>query len=97
MPLWMVYHPADAYTEEDKKGLAERITSLYAQVPIPKFYVVVVYQEVLAGNLYVAGERHDTLESIAEKRWVEENKAGPYGQAEKFPASMTLTAPGVTG
>ena len=159
MPLWMVYHPADAYTEEDKKGLAERITSLYAQVPIPKFYVVVVYQEIPAGNLYVGGERHDNFvrfrvdqiartlpgpvirewwvnmldglvapyvkdrgydweisvdetpfdlwslqgeipppfESIAEKRWVEENKAGPYGQAEKLPASMTLTAPGVTG
>jgi phenylpyruvate tautomerase PptA (4-oxalocrotonate tautomerase family) len=155
----MVYHPADAYTEEDKKGLAERITSIYAQIPIPKFYAVVVFQEVAPGNMYVGGERHDNFvrfkvdqiartlpgpiirewwvnvldslvapyvkdrgfdweisvdetpfdlwslqgeipppfESIAEKRWVEENKASPYAQADKLPASMTLTAPGVTG
>lgn len=160
MPLWKIYHPAGAYTEEDKKGLAERITSLYAQVPIPKFYVVCVFEEIPPGNMYVGGERHDTFvrfkvdqiartlpgpiirewwvnmldslvapyvkergfdweisvdetpfdlwslqgeipppfESIAEKRWVEENKASPYSQAEKLPANMAgLTRPGLTG
>jgi len=40
MPLWKVYHPAGAYTAQDKKDLSERITGMYARVPTPKFYVV---------------------------------------------------------
>ena len=30
MPLWKVYHPAGAYTAQDKKDLSERITGMYA-------------------------------------------------------------------
>ena len=59
MPLWKIYHPENAYTVEDKKEFSETITSIYAQVPIPKFYVVCVFEEVPAGNLFVGGERHD--------------------------------------
>ena len=44
MPLWKVYHPVGAFTAEDKKGLAERITSVYASVPIPKFYAVIIFR-----------------------------------------------------
>ncbi len=33
MPLWKVYHPVGAFTAEDKKALAEHITSVYASVP----------------------------------------------------------------
>lgn len=28
MPLWKVYHPAGAYTAQDKKDLSERITGI---------------------------------------------------------------------
>ncbi len=46
MPLWKVYHPAGAFTAEDKKALAKRVTEVYARVPIPKFYVVFIYEEI---------------------------------------------------
>jgi len=59
MPLWKVYHPVGAFTAEDKKGLAERITSVYASVPIPKFYAVIIFEEVPAGSCFVGGEAHD--------------------------------------
>ena len=39
MPLWKVYHPVGAYTREDKHALSKRITDVYAEVPLPKFYV----------------------------------------------------------
>jgi phenylpyruvate tautomerase PptA (4-oxalocrotonate tautomerase family) len=156
MPLWKVYTPVGAYSPEDKKALAETITSVYAQVPIPKFYVVVVFDEVPSGNLFVGGVRHDKFirfkidqiartipgpvirewwirtldkmlapfvrdrgfdwevsidetpfdlwslkgelpppfESVAEKRWVADNKASPYTYEEKLPVSFLL-APGV--
>lgn len=59
MPLWKVYHPAGAYTAEDKKGLAESITSMYTSIPIPGFYVVFIYEEVPEGNLFVSGKPHN--------------------------------------
>ena len=46
MPLWKVYHPAHAFSAEDKQELAERITSVYAGIPIPKFYAVVIFEEL---------------------------------------------------
>jgi len=54
MPLWKIYHPADAFSAEDKQALAERITALYSR--LPKFYVGVVYQAVAAEDFYVGGE-----------------------------------------
>lgn len=157
MPLWKVYHPAGAYSAEDKKALSEVVTSIYAGVPLPKFYVVMLFEEVAPGNCYVGGERNDRFvrfkidqiartipgpvmrewwirtldavlqpflkdrgfdweisidetpfdlwslqgelpppfESVAEKRWVAENKASPYTLQEKLPVNLLLT-PGVT-
>ena len=156
MPLWKVYHPVGAFTAEDKKALAQRVTAVYASIPIPKFYVVFVYEEMAKDSCYVGGELHnkfirfkidqiarrvpgpvlrewwvrtlDTViapfvkdrkydwevsidetpcdlwslqgelappfESVAEKRWVKENKATAYTLAEKLPVSLVL-APGV--
>ena len=34
------------------------------------------------------------FESVAEKRWVKENKASPYTLAEKLPVNLIL-APGI--
>jgi hypothetical protein len=36
------------------------------------------------------------FESIAEKRWVEENKPSSYTADEKLPAGRFLLGPGVT-
>ncbi len=157
MPLWKIYHPADAFSAEDKQALSERITKVYASVPIPKFYVVIIFEEIDKGSCFVGGKLHDNFirfkidqiartipgpilrewwirtldetiapfvkergydweisidetpfdlwslqgelpppfESVAEKRWVSENKASPYSLQEKLPEKILLT-PGVT-
>ena len=40
------------------------------------------------------GELAPPFESVAEKRWVKENRASPYTLAEKLPVNLVL-APGV--
>jgi phenylpyruvate tautomerase PptA (4-oxalocrotonate tautomerase family) len=158
MPLWKIHHPVDAYTAEDKREFSEAITKVYEAVPIPRFYVVVIFEEVPADSLYVGGEPHDKFvriqidqmartlpgptirewwtrnldvviapwvgnrgydweftiteppadlwslqgeipppfESVAERRWIAENKATPYTCAEKLPVALAL-APGTRG
>jgi phenylpyruvate tautomerase PptA (4-oxalocrotonate tautomerase family) len=158
MPLWKIHHPVGAYSAEDKKQFAEAITGVYERVPIPKFYVVVIFEEVDAENIYVGGDPHEMFvriqidqmartlpgpvirewwthsidaviapwvgdrgydweftiteppadlwslqgeipppfESVAERRWIDENKASPYTQAEKLPLRMALS-PGTRG
>jgi phenylpyruvate tautomerase PptA (4-oxalocrotonate tautomerase family) len=58
MPLWKLYHPVGAYTADDKKDLAERITRLYTGAGLPAFYVGVVFQEVAEDSFYIGGEPH---------------------------------------
>lgn len=57
MPLWKIYHPVDAFTADDKKGIAQALTGIYGRV-MPKFYVGVVFQEVTEDNFYIGGEPH---------------------------------------
>jgi phenylpyruvate tautomerase PptA (4-oxalocrotonate tautomerase family) len=137
MPLWKVYHPVGAFSAEDKKALAKRVTEVYASIPIPKFYVVFIFEEVAKDCCFVGGELHNKFirfkidqiartlpgpvlrewwvrtidetpcdlwslqgelappfESVAEKRWVKENKPSPYTLAEKLPVNLIL-APGI--
>ena len=54
MPFWKIYHPVGAFTAEDKKALSGRITDLYRG--LPKFYVIVVFQEVAPESFYMGGE-----------------------------------------
>jgi phenylpyruvate tautomerase PptA (4-oxalocrotonate tautomerase family) len=158
MPLWKVYAPAGAYTSDDKRAMSEAITGIYAQVPLPKFYVATIFEEVADGDCFVGGvtnsryvrfrvdhiartlpgpllrewwmrtmdkilkpwvgdrgfdweiaidetpfdlwsvqgELPPPFESIAEKRWVEENRATPYTPEEKLPAAPLLLAPWFT-
>jgi phenylpyruvate tautomerase PptA (4-oxalocrotonate tautomerase family) len=156
MPLWKVYAPVGAYTDDDKRAMSEAITEVYARVPLPKFYVVTVFEEVADGNCFVGGVKHSRFvrfrvdhiarpcpvrscasggctrrtsysnhgsdrgfeweiafdetpsdlwsvqgqlpppfESIAEKRWVEENKPSAYTVEEKVPDALPL-GPGIT-
>ena len=53
-----VYAPAGAYSDEDKRAMSEAITSVYAQVPIPKFYVVTVFEEIPDGDLFIGGVKN---------------------------------------
>jgi phenylpyruvate tautomerase PptA (4-oxalocrotonate tautomerase family) len=158
MPLWKIHHPVDAYTADDKKQFASAITAIYDALPIPRFYVVVLFEGVAAENFYVSGDSRDRFvrinidqmartlpgpalrewwvhhlddvikpwvgdlgfdweftiteppadlwslqgfvpppfESRAEQRWIKENMASAYGQAEKLPVNVRL-APGTTG
>ena len=64
MPLWKIHHPVGAYTDEDKGEFSEAITKVYEGVPIPRFYVVVIYDEVPSHSIYVGGEPHDRFVRI---------------------------------
>ncbi|MEC9345923.1 MAG: tautomerase family protein [Pseudomonadota bacterium] len=65
MPLWKVYHPEDAFSDEDKKAIAERITAIYRV--LPKFYVGVVFQAVPKNDFYIGGEPADDFVRV----WVD--------------------------
>lgn len=54
MPFWKIYHPVGAFTAEDKRALSKRITELYRA--LPKFYVIVAFQEVASDSFYIGGE-----------------------------------------
>jgi phenylpyruvate tautomerase PptA (4-oxalocrotonate tautomerase family) len=65
MPLWDIYHPVGAYTEQEKREFADRITSIYEGVGLPRFYVVTLFHEVDRGSFYVGGEPVDDVVRIA--------------------------------
>ncbi|MGW0158949.1 tautomerase family protein [Mycobacterium sp. NPDC003323] len=56
MPLWTIHHTPGVFTEADKRALATRVTDHYAGVGLPRFYVVVVFNETAPQDLYVGGE-----------------------------------------
>ena len=56
MPLWHIYCPEGAYSAEDKQAFADRITDLYAQFELPRFYVSVVFEELPKDSLFVGGK-----------------------------------------
>ncbi|HFC6387784.1 TPA: tautomerase family protein [Neisseria bacilliformis] len=55
MPMWKIYHPKNAFSEQDKREIAEKITALYATF-LPKFYVNVFFRPTDAQNCYIGGE-----------------------------------------
>jgi phenylpyruvate tautomerase PptA (4-oxalocrotonate tautomerase family) len=65
MPLWNVYHPVGAYTEQEKREFADRVTSNYAARGLPRFYVVTLFHEVGRGSFYVGGEPADEVVRVA--------------------------------
>ncbi|MDX3452055.1 tautomerase family protein [Streptomyces sp. ME02-8801-2C] len=57
MPYWEIFAPENAYTPEDREQLSERITSLYVDYAnLPKFYVVILFQDVPENTMYVGGK-----------------------------------------
>ena len=58
MPLWKVYHPVGAYSARDKEEFAEQVSAMYSRIPIPKFYVVMIFEEVAADSVFVGGVSH---------------------------------------
>ncbi|KAL5378724.1 hypothetical protein DPSP01_008948 [Paraphaeosphaeria sporulosa] len=56
MPLWIIYHPSSTFTSEDEKAaLAKEVTKIYTAVPLPAFYVNVLFVPLPATSIYVGG------------------------------------------
>ncbi|KAF2108269.1 putative oxalocrotonate tautomerase [Lophiotrema nucula] len=56
MPLWTIYHPTSTFTDPaTKSALANAITAIYTAVPLPAFYVNVIFIPVPASNFYIGG------------------------------------------
>ena len=63
MPLWKIYHPENAFSDDDKQAIAERVTALYTD--LPKFYVGLVFQPVPKASFFIGGQRADDFVRIA--------------------------------
>jgi phenylpyruvate tautomerase PptA (4-oxalocrotonate tautomerase family) len=61
MPLWTIYHPPSTFTSaETKAALARAITAIYTVVPLPAFYVNVLFQPIEASSFYIGGVARPT-------------------------------------
>ncbi|KAJ7434087.1 putative oxalocrotonate tautomerase [Mycena galericulata] len=54
MPTHRIFVPKGFYSSADKAALAEAITKVYAF--LPPFYVIVLFIELAAGNIFVGGK-----------------------------------------
>ncbi|WP_332642956.1 tautomerase family protein [Aeromicrobium sp.] len=62
MPMWQIYAPAGAYDMDSKKAFSDAITDLYVDFAgLPRFYVVVVFEERPQGSIWVGGEPADNF------------------------------------
>ena len=69
MPLWQIYHPEKAFSDEDKQAIAQRVTDMYASF-LPRFYVNVFFHPLPKTSFYIGGEPVDdfvrvTIDHIA--------------------------------
>jgi|GEM_PF-222439 len=65
MPFWTIYAPENTFTAEQKKAIASGVTHGYSQFAgMPKFYVVVIFQEVPSESFYVGGKPVDNFVRI---------------------------------
>ena len=57
MPLWLVYHPSEVFTDpESKRALAADITAIYTRIGLPAFYVAVNFIQLPADDMFSGGE-----------------------------------------
>lgn len=63
MPLWKIYHPENAFTDEDRQAIAQRITAVYGD--LPRFYVGVVFEAVARSSFFIGGEPADDFVRIS--------------------------------
>lgn len=56
MPLWIIYHPPTTFASpESKAAVAKAITGIYTPVPMPAFYVNVLFQVIEPASFYIGG------------------------------------------
>lgn len=57
MPMWIVHAPEGVYSVEDKKKMTDVITDIYVEfVDLPRFYVVVRFDEYPVDSMWLGGE-----------------------------------------
>ncbi|WP_406432093.1 tautomerase family protein [Streptomyces sp. NBC_00631] len=88
MPLWQIYHPENAFTDEQKESLAGVITEdNHRFVGIPRFYVNVFFHETK--YMYIGGKRTTnfiriTTDTIARAMPTPEIRAQAMAGTEAF-------------
>ncbi|KAF2441673.1 hypothetical protein P171DRAFT_523627 [Karstenula rhodostoma CBS 690.94] len=71
MPLWIIYHPRSIFTSEaEKTAFSKDVTNIYTAVPLPAFYVNVLFVPLDATNIYVGSVPRPTPHTAA-------NEPGP--------------------
>ncbi|MEH2083017.1 MAG: tautomerase family protein [Nostoc sp.] len=70
MPLWQIYHPEKAFSDEDKQAIAQHVTDMYESFMLPRFYVNVFFHALPKTSFYIGGEPCDdfvrvTIDHIA--------------------------------
>jgi phenylpyruvate tautomerase PptA (4-oxalocrotonate tautomerase family) len=68
MPLWNIYCPDGAYSPDEKQVFAERITDLYAEFGVPRFFVSVLFLELPKESYLIGGEPTDDFVRI----WIDQ-------------------------
>ncbi|KAL1629740.1 hypothetical protein SLS56_005263 [Neofusicoccum ribis] len=60
MPLWRIFHPSNTFTTaEERDALSADITSIYTNVGLPAFYVIVIFNTLPAEKIHVGGVSND--------------------------------------
>lgn len=56
MPLWVIYHPEGAFEDAaSKQALAKDITTIYTDIGLPAFYVIVNFVALPGTSMYIGG------------------------------------------
>jgi phenylpyruvate tautomerase PptA (4-oxalocrotonate tautomerase family) len=56
MPIWHVHYPKGVYDAQDRQAFAGKVTDLYVERALPRFYVSVVFHELVPDEFFVGGE-----------------------------------------
>lgn len=87
MPLHRIFHPPGLYTPAEKANLSARITALYSSsnslANLPDFFVVVLFIEVPADSMYVAGRPRNNFVRIVVEH-IARNMGGSVEKMEYF-------------
>ncbi|CAL5219939.1 g1871 [Coccomyxa viridis] len=64
MPLHRIYSVKGVFSADDKKAIAEGITNVYSAIPLPKFYVVVLFIDTDLDSFFIGGKPNDRFVRI---------------------------------
>ncbi|KAJ9311489.1 hypothetical protein DTO271D3_8207 [Paecilomyces variotii] len=65
MPLWVFTHTPNTFSPEDKRELADQITTVYRRTGLPGFCVNVQFSELSPHDIYSGGPRPARFTTIS--------------------------------